>query len=363
MVPKKDQLRKTKIKCPYNDRGYCKFGEECINKHSDKVCNDNNCKEEECDERHPNPCKFGNRCKHNKLKLCSYSHVTFASNDGRNDALEKRLEVLEIQVKEIKKKDGMGKESNKKIEALEKTIEKKENRIVTLEEKIKIFENKFSEVKTLEIKLNDAENHLQKQAKTNKALSENLSKLQAIVKKNEKQLFRCDQCDFSSVSEQGLKTHSKRKHTNAVIEKEMESFPKMCSLCEKQFDCEITLKRHMKTHSYKQIEYRCEECDFLGATPFTMEVHLGKSHSDKFECGLCEFVAKDLETLDMHLFTCEIYQCEECEKRFKNIKDIKEHLTNEHGAYTTLIHAKQSRADNDEIDMVEYSKNFFITNN
>ena len=138
----------------------------------------------------------------------------------------------------------------------------------------------------------------------------------------------------------------------------------MCGLCGKQFDFENTMKRHMKTHSYKQIKYRCEECDFLGATPFTMEVNLGKSHSDKFECGLCEFVAKDLETLDMHLFICEIYQCEECEKRYKDITDIKEHLTNEHGASnTTLILAKQSRADNDEIDMVEYSKNFFITNN
>ena len=120
----------------------------------------------------------------------------------------------------------------------------------------------------------------------------------------------------------------------------------------------------MKTHSYKQIEYRCEECDFLGANPFTIEVHLGKSHSDKFEFGLCEYVAKDLEALDMHLFTCEIYQCEECEKRFKNITDMKEHFTNEHGdLYSTLIHAKQSQADHDEIDMVEYSKAFCITNN
>ena len=38
-------------------------------------------------------------------------------------------------------------------------------------------------------------------------------------------------------------------------------------------------KKHMKTHSYKQVDFRCEERDFLGATPFTMEVHLGKSHS------------------------------------------------------------------------------------
>ena len=46
MGPKKDQLRIKTIKCPYNDRGYCTFGEECTNKHVDKVCNDRDCIEE-----------------------------------------------------------------------------------------------------------------------------------------------------------------------------------------------------------------------------------------------------------------------------------------------------------------------------
>ena len=80
-----------------------------------------------------------------------------------------------------------------------------------------------------------------------------------------------------------------------------------------------------------------------------MEVHLGKSHSDQFECVLWEFVAKDLENLDMLLFTCEIYQCEECEKRGDT--------------YSTIIHAKQSRADSEKISVVEYSKHVFLTNN
>ena len=63
----------------------------------------------------------------------------------------------------------------------------------------------------------------------------------------------------------------------------------------------------------------------------------------------------------MNLFTCEIYHCEECEKI---ITDMKEHINNEIGdKYSTIIHAKQSRADNEEISMVEYSKYFFLTNN
>ena len=39
-----------------------------------------------------------------------------------------------------------------------------------------------------------------------------------------------------------------------------------------------------------------------------MEVHVGKSHSEIKECGLCEYEAKDSENLNLHLATCEINQ-------------------------------------------------------
>ena len=57
------------------------------------------------------------------------------------------------------------------------------------------------------------------------------------------------------------------------------------------------MKVHMKTHSYKRAEFKCEECEFCGESELTMEVHLGKNHGEIFECGMCGFVAKDLENL------------------------------------------------------------------
>ena len=51
------------------------------------------------------------------------------------------------------------------------------------------------------------------------------------------------------------------------------------------------------------------------------EVYLGKL---KYECGqLCDFDAINLE---IHLVTCEIYQCDNCKIKFKSIRDIKEHI-------------------------------------
>ena len=149
-----------------------------------------------------------------------------------------------------------------------------------------------------------------------------------------------------------MKTHNKRKHTKAKFEEGTDSYPKRCDLCEKLFESEIDMKKHLKTHSYKQIEYRFEECDFLGATPLTMEVHLGKSHSDQFECGLCEYVANNLEALDTHIFTCEIYEWYYEEERFKSLRDLKTHFETEHPTKNTnykFIHAKQDRENVEEI--------------
>ena len=78
MGPKKDlNNEKVRIKnkiCHYYDRGFCKFGDTCYNKHPDKVCN---------------------------------SHVTLAYDDGKLNALEKKftkkLEVLENQLGKMKK--------------------------------------------------------------------------------------------------------------------------------------------------------------------------------------------------------------------------------------------------------------------
>ena len=59
-----------------------------------------------------------------------------------------------------------------------------------------------------------------------------------------------------------------------------------------------------------------------------MEVHIGKCHSENDDCGICSFEAGSLQSLETHLRTCEVYQCDECEERIKSIKEIKEHITN-----------------------------------
>ena len=64
---------------------------------------------------------------------------------------------------------------------------------------------------------------------------------------------------------------------------------------------------HLKSHSYKTINFQCKECDFFCETQSEMELNIGRKHSDQLECGICNYEADNLENLTIHLATCEIY--------------------------------------------------------
>ena len=136
MSPKKAQKKdavKTS-KCNFNNRGYCRLKDECENKHTNKVCNDLDCDEDECDMRHPNPCKFGPRCKFNKKQECMYLHVTSASNEH----VVEKFDKMEKKIKEIE---------TKSIVAVDSVVAKQ------IEDKFTYFESQISNLKKdLEIK-------------------------------------------------------------------------------------------------------------------------------------------------------------------------------------------------------------------
>jgi hypothetical protein len=103
----------------------------------------------------------------------------------------------------------------------------------------------------------------------------------------------------------------KKKHT-AV---DFDTFPQNCHLCENKCENKCELKKHLITHSYKEAKYMCSECDFVCQNEVSMEVHIGKQHSDKSECGLCDLEVDNLENLELHLTTCEMYRFQRYEKR------------------------------------------------
>ena len=87
-----------------------------------------------------------------------------------------------------------------------------------------------------------------------------------------------------------------------------------------------------------------------------MEVHVSKVHAEQIECGMCETETKDLESLETHLVTCQIYECKYCEERFQNVSDIKKHICDKHKGqeFLKILHAKIDLSNTDEIKCRTY---------
>ena len=151
------------------------------------------------------------------------------------------------------------------------------------------------------------------------------------------------------------RTWIKNSHEQKQKEFQENDSSQQCTFCDFVFSDERQMKKHMGTHSYSLVQYKCDLCEFfMGYDEIDMDVHAAKLHGDKFECGLCEHEAKDNEDLAMHLSTCEYYKCEECGEKIWKFTSIKEHFLSKHGnsdCYGQGVwNIKQSRENSDIYD-------------
>ena len=315
-------------KCDHFDRGYCKHGKNCFNFHPDRdqICLDTNCPNSDCNLRHPNPCKYGSRCYFWKKNECLFSHVTLACGDNKKAIMELEVKVKCFETQRKKDHETFKTEINgifegfdNKIKALENMLEEKNLIIANLGEKLDKMEAGLEEIAVNGVKGKNS-----------------------VVK-----AFECKECDFKSDSSKGLKTHIKRKHKY----EDVESFPVVCEFCDYEIKDKKGLKKHSITHSYKNVNFQCEECDFLGENEHSMVVHIGKKHSENIECGLCDTIFKNIEQLETHLTTCEIFRCFKSHESFKTLLEMKKHIENEHEErkFLSVIHIKQSRTNSEQI--------------
>ena len=97
-----------------------------------------------------------------------------------------------------------------------------------------------------------------------------------------------------------------------------------------------------------------------------MRVHATRKHSENFECQLCKYDATDMENLDLHLFTCELYRCENCSFECNQLSDIKTHINNMHANKKDkrdifLEHFKQCRNNSEEFTMTRHWSQHLFT--
>ena len=68
----------------------------------------------------------------------------------------------------------------------------------------------------------------------------------------------------------------------------------------------------------------------MGCHEIDMNVHTSKMHGDIPECGLCDYKAKNLEDIDIHLQTCEYFKCVVCSEKLKQFTRTKDPFLTKH---------------------------------
>ena len=334
--------------CRYNKFGYCKFSEKCRMMHISEICTNTSCEIQNCNLRHPKMCKFFreyNRCKFGEW--CYFLHTENKNVEKKIiDDLEKdmndKIEGIRNKIEDIDEKIvALEKHEIEIIQNLESIFER---RIVTLENNVltlrKCLAEKDEIIITFETRLKRLEDKLEDKINVENVNSE-------VLKES---VLKCSVCDFTTTSQHGLKVHVKRKHTE-------QNFSKTCNLGNKTFKSLSKYRSHKFEHTNwekKNKTYTCKECGFVGRNMHTHEVHMGKAHSDNFECGLCDNDFGNFENLEIHLNTCEIYQCRSCSHKENNVSDIKRHAKTEHGMPSIIDHLKICRENMEEISETMY---------
>ena len=112
------------------------------------------------------------------------------------------------------------------------------------------------------------------------------------------------------------------KHTNLL------DIPQGCEFCEVRCYNKSNLEDHLKEHTYIELKYKCENCDFLANDNLSLDVHVERQLSGNFKCAICDFTAKNEDHLNTHLHTCAFFTCEYCYPKFmvKTLADLIPHL-------------------------------------
>ena len=168
----------------------------CRKNHINEKCSKSSCDISTCQLRHPKNCRYLRDYKYCKFgEWCKFLHVEAENNCNdiiqiktEQETIAKKLDLVE---KQLEEKNGIIENILKKCDyfkSLEGEISARDDMIKELDHKINQMEEKIS---VLETKLKEGT-------------------ATTISAKN----FKCNKCDFKThFSEQGLKTHEKRKHT------------------------------------------------------------------------------------------------------------------------------------------------------
>ena len=106
-----------------------------------------------------------------------------------------------------------------------------------------------------------------------------------------REVFYCDQCDFTSNYITSVNNHKKWKHEGEVFR---------CDYCEFTSRFKQFLQNHID-NKHLGIKHNCDECDYAGASAQCLVSHKNSQHLGiKYPCDQCDYKASQQGSLYLH---------------------------------------------------------------
>ena len=105
----------------------------------------------------------------------------------------------------------------------------------------------------------------------------------------------CQLCKKTFCSENNLKTHIKKYHTNGKNIK--------CEVCDVTYETENLLRAHNQTNHRKDKMIMCEVCEFTSDDDNELKVHVEKIHTKvmHIKCEICNIAVESSDKLNIHM--------------------------------------------------------------
>ena len=248
--------------CHHNNTGFCKFRDHCKHQHFHTICLKKICKSQECQNRHPKTCKFGDSCKFNARNACAYKHQKLVDTEvDETKNLSKKIKGLQDEVRFLQAE----------MSKLKKCIQLKEDEISqtknTLDESIAKNEELTNKVRILNtVKVEeksickscdfkahrniDLENHKQSKYEQPSVIENLKTLISNKVEKAEILNKNVSDIDNDNIIKDEKHNELSLNHENSDIEtlNSSHTFSFKCQYCGKIFENNFILKEHIINH-------------------------------------------------------------------------------------------------------------------
>ena len=177
-----------------------------------------------------------------------------------------------------------------------------------------------------------------------------------IMASNQEQLFSCDNCDFKTYTDFGLKLHKSKAHRvelehkcdqcqystktlkllmNHNELKHINGTQFECNICEKKFKYRVNLNHHKK-RKHGGLKFKCEFCEFETTFKHILQKHTNALHTKEIEysCNLCDFktysASSFINHTSMHNPKERKYKCDDCDYSARKKGHLKDHYERIH---------------------------------